>query len=54
MKTVSFRRLGGKISVSVRSGFMQPAIFSLYLWARGDTKPTELGGGSFSTESRPS
>jgi hypothetical protein len=24
---------------------MQPAVFSLFLWAPGDVKPTELGGG---------
>lgn len=45
MKTVRFAGAGGTISIRLKSGYMQPAVVSLLLWARDDTKPMELGGG---------
>jgi hypothetical protein len=42
---VPFNTDGGPLRIQARSGHMQPAVFSLFLWAKGDVKPTELGGG---------
>ena len=42
---VPFNAAGGPLRIQTRSRHMQPAVFSLFLWAKGDVKPTELGGG---------
>lgn len=42
---VPFNADGGPLRIQARSRHMQPAVFSLFLWGKGDVKPTELGGG---------
>lgn len=45
MPTARFVETGGRISIRLKSGYMQPAVFGLFLWGDGDTRPMELGGG---------
>jgi hypothetical protein len=45
MKTVQFSPRGGTLQFRLKSGYMQPAVFSLFLWAKNDSTPRDLGGG---------
>jgi len=45
VQTARYQPSGGPIEVHAVSGFMQPAVYTLHLWTKGEDRPEDLGGG---------
>jgi hypothetical protein len=45
LQTLRYEPAGGPLLVHAVSGFMQPAVYTLHLWTRGEAQPEDLGGG---------